>query len=198
MTKGDIMASTTRIPQAELSGLYGAVVKRMYRKMFGEVPEPVGVAWHNRKALNLSFSLGRKLQKLDQCDENLKSIAHMATASLIGFSFCLDFGYFHAHNEGLDLTKAREVPRWRESDVFTPLERDVIEYAEAMTQTPPAVTDALSARLLTALGPAALVELTTVIALANLMACSNVAMGIESQEFSAACDLEPLAIASTA
>ena len=192
------MASNTRIPQAELTGLYGAMVKRMSRKMFGEVPEPVGVAWHNRKALNLSFSLGRKLQKLDQCDENLKSIAHMATASLIGCSFCLDFGYFHAHNEGLDLTKAREVPRWRESDVFTPLERDVIEYAEAMTQTPPAVTDALSARLLTALGPAALVELTTVIALANLMARSNVAMGIESQEFSAACDLEPLAIASTA
>jgi hypothetical protein len=23
------------------------------------------------------------------------------------------------------------VPRWRESDVFTPLERDVMEYAEA-------------------------------------------------------------------
>ena len=172
------------------------MVKRMSRKMFGEVPEPVGVAWHNRKVLNLSFSLGRKLQKWDQCDENLKSFAHMATASLVGCSFCLDFGYFHAHNEGLDVTKAREVPRWRESDVFTPLERDVMEYAEAMTQTPPTVTDELSARLLKALGPAALVELTTVIALANLMARSNVAMGIESQEFSAACDLKPLALAS--
>ena len=192
------MARSTRIPQAELTGLYGALVKRMSRKMFGEVPEPVGVAWHNRKALNMSFSIGRKLQKLDQCDANLKSFAHMATASLIGCSFCLDFGYFHAHNEGLDVTKAREVPRWRQSDVFTSLERDVMEYAEAMTQTPPTVTDALSARLLTALGPAALVELTTVIALANLMARSNVAMGIESQEFSAACDLKPLAVASTA
>jgi alkylhydroperoxidase family enzyme len=192
------MARSTRIPQAELTGLYGAMVKRMSRKMFGEVPEPVGVAWHNRKALNLSFSIGRKLQKLDQCDENLKSFAHMATASLIGCSFCLDFGYFHAHNEGLDVTKAREVPRWRESDVFTPMERDVLEYAEAMTQTPPTVTDELSARLLKALGPAALVELTTVIALANLMARSNVAMGIESQEFSAACSLKPLALASSA
>ncbi len=191
------MASSTRIPQAELTGLYGAMVKRMSRKMFGEVPEPVGVAWHNRKALNLSFSLGRKLQKLDQCDENLKSFAHMATASLIGCSFCLDFGYFHAHNEGLDVTKAREVPRWRESDVFTSLERDVMEYAEAMTQTPPTVTNELSARLLKALGPAALVELTTVIGLANLMARSNVAMGIETQEFSAACDLKPLAVASS-
>jgi alkylhydroperoxidase family enzyme len=165
--------------------------------MFGEVPEPVGVTWHNRKVLNFSFGVGRKAQKWDRCDENLKSFAHMAAVSLIGCSFCLDFGYFHAHNEGLDVKKAREVPRWRVSDVFTPLERDVMEYAEAMTQTPPTVTDELSARLLKALGPAALVELTAFIALANFMARSNVAMGVESQEFSAACDLEPLALASS-
>jgi alkylhydroperoxidase family enzyme len=192
------MTSTTRIPKAELTGIYGALVKRMSRKMLGDVAEPVEVAWHNRKVVNLSFTLGRKAQKWDQCDENLKSFAHMATASLVGCSFCLDFGYFHAHNEGLDVHKAREVPRWRESDVFTPLERDVMEYAEAMTQTPPTVTDELSDRLLKALGPAALVELATFIALANFMARSNVAMGIESQEFSAACDLEPLALASSA
>jgi len=192
------MAGSTRIPPAELTGLYGAMVTRMARKMFGEVPEPVGVAWHNRKALNLSFSLGRKMQKMDQCDENLKSFAHMAVASVVGCSFCLDFGYFHAHNEGLDLTKAREVPRWRQSDAFSSLERSVLEYAEAMTQTPPTVTDELSARLLKALGPAALVELTTVIGLANLMARSNTAFGIESQGLSAACGLEPLALASTA
>jgi len=192
------MSRSPRIPQAELSGIYGAMIKRMSRKMFGQVPEPVGVAWHNRKVLNFSFSVGRKAQKWDECDENLKSFAHMAVASLVGCSFCLDFGYFHAHNEGLDVMKAREVPGWRESGVFTPLERDVMEYAEAMTQTPPTVTDELSATLLRALGPPALVELTMFIALANLMARSNVAMGIESQEFSAACDLKPLALVSTA
>jgi alkylhydroperoxidase family enzyme len=192
------MASSTRIPPAELTGLYGAIVKRMSRKMFGEVPEPVGVVWHNRKVLNFSFSAGRKAQKWDKCDESLKSFAHMATASLVGCSFCLDLGYFHANNEGLDVDKACEVPRWRVSDVFTPLERDVMEYAEAMTQTPPTVTDELSARLLKVLGPAALVELASFVALANFMARSNVAMGIESQEFSAACDLKPLALASSA
>jgi hypothetical protein len=68
------------------------------------------VAWHNRKVRNFSFSLGRKAQKWDQCDENLKSFAHMAVASLVGCSFCLDLGYFQAHNEGLDKTKTREVP----------------------------------------------------------------------------------------
>jgi alkylhydroperoxidase family enzyme len=190
------MSESTRIPPAKLTGLYGAIVKRMSCKMFGEVPDSLGVVWHNRKALNLSFSLGRKMKKLDKCDENLKSFAHMATASLIGCSACLDIGYFFANNEGLDVTKAREVPRWRESDIFAPLDRDVMEYAEAMTRTPPTVTNALSARLLAALGPAALVELTTVIALANFMARSNVAFGIESQGFSTKCGLKPLAVAS--
>ncbi|MFC9514747.1 carboxymuconolactone decarboxylase family protein [Nocardiaceae bacterium NPDC056970] len=191
------MTSNTRIPRAEMTGLYGAVVKRMSRRMLGDVAEPVEVTWHNRKVLNFSFTVGRKAQKWDKCDENLKSFAHMAVASLVGCSFCLDFGYFHAHNEGLDLVKAREVPRWRESDVFTLLERDVMEYAEAMTVTPPTVTDELSARLLDALGPAALVELTAFVAVANLMTRTNTAFGIESQGFAASCGLEPLAVRST-
>ena len=192
------MAGNTRIPPAELTGIYGAMVKRMSRRMLGDVPEAIGVAWHNRKVLNFSFIVGRKAQKWDQCDENLKSFAHMAVASLVGCSFCLDLGYFEAHNEGLDVSKAREVPRWRDSDVFTPLERDAMDYAEAMSQTPPTVTDELSARLLDQLGAPALVELTTYIALANLYTRSNVALGIESQGFSAACDLKPLALAATA
>src|SRR5688572_12364972 len=167
------MVSNTRIPRADLTGIYGAIVKWMSRKMFGEVPEPVEVAWHSRKVLNFSFSLGRKVQKWDQCDESLKSFAHMAVASLVGCSFCLDLGYFQAHNQKLDVDKAREVPRWRESRVFTPLERDVLEYAEAMTQTPPTVTDEMSARLLKALGAPALVELTAFIAFANMAARAN-------------------------
>jgi len=187
------MAGTTRIPKAELTGVYGAIVKRMSRRMFGQVAEPVEVAWHNRKVLDFSFTVGRKAQKWDRCDADLKSFAHMAVASLVGCSWCLDLGYFTAANEGLDLTKAREVPRWRQSDVFTPLERDAMEYAEAMTQTPPTVTDELSARLLAQLGAPALVELTAYIALANLYTRSNTALGIESQGFAAACQLAPLA-----
>ena len=183
----------TRIPPAPITGIKGAMIKRMARKMLGEVPEPIGVYWHNQKVLNTSFSFSRKLQKWDQCDENLKTYAHMAAVSLVGCSFCLDFGYFEANNNGLDVTKAREVPRWRESDVFSPLERDVMEYAEAMSQTPPTVTDELSARLLEHLGAAALVELTAVISFANLTTRGNVALGIESDGFAEACDLKPLA-----
>jgi alkylhydroperoxidase family enzyme len=130
----------------------------------------------------------------DQCDESLKSLARMAVASLLGDSFCLDEGYFHARDNGLDEAKARQVPRWRHAGVFTPLERDVMEYAEAMSRTPLTVTDALSARLLDALGAAALVELTAVIALANVDTRNNIALGITSQGLSAASNLEPLAL----
>jgi alkylhydroperoxidase family enzyme len=185
--------SDTRIPKAEITGVYGALAKRFTKKKFGVVPEPLGVMWHNRRVLKDFFAFGGKAAKWDACDQSLKSFAHMAVASQVGCSFCLDLGYFQAQDEQLDLSKAREVPRWRESDVFTPLERDAMEYAEALTRTPPTVTDELSARLLKALGAPALLELTAYAAVANLMARTNVALGIEAQGFAAKCGLRPLA-----
>ena len=186
------MTGNTRVPPTEITGLYGAVLKKFSKRMFGDVPESLGVMWHNKPVLKASLGLGRKSAKWNACDKDLKSYAHMAVASLIGCSFCLDLGYFQAHNEGLDLAKAREVPRWRESEVFTPLERDVLEYAEAMTHTPPTVTDELAARLLDRLGAPAMVELTTWIAMANQFARGNVALGIEAEGLAASCGLAPL------
>jgi alkylhydroperoxidase family enzyme len=76
--------------------------------------------------------------------------------------------------------------------VFTLLERDVMEYAEAMSETPPRVTDELSARLLEQLKAPAMVELTACVAFANLSTRCNTALGIEAQGFSKACTV-PLA-----
>jgi alkylhydroperoxidase family enzyme len=187
------MTSTTRVPKAEITGPYGALMKRISTRMFGDVAEPLEVMWHHRPVLKFSLGLGQKAAKWSECDENLKSYAHLAVASLVGCGWCLDLGYFQANNQGLDVAKAREVPRWRESDVCTSLERDVLEYAEAMTQTPTAVTDELSARLLEQLGPKALVELTAWVALANQFARVNSSLGIEAQGFAAACGLPPIA-----
>ena len=186
------MSSTPRIPRAEITGPFGYLVKRFSRKMLGEVPDALGVMWHNRAVLTSSMGFGRKVQKWDKLDPNLQTFAHMAVASLVGCSWCLDFNYFHAHNEGLDEAKASEVPRWRDSPVFTSLERDVMEYAEAMSETPPRVTDELSARLLEQLSAPAMVELTASVGFANMNTRCNTAMGIEAQGFSKACKL-PLA-----
>ena len=184
---------TTRIPPKQITGAYGAIVKAVSRRMFGRVPESLGVMWHHVPALKAGMRFGQQLQKWDACDEGLKSFAHMGVASLVGCTWCLDFNYFMAKNHGLDVERAREIPRWRVSDVFTPLEREVLEYAEAMSQTPPTVTDELVESLSGQLGPAGLVELTTVIAYANLTTRSNVALGIESEGFASACGLAPMA-----
>jgi alkylhydroperoxidase family enzyme len=185
--------STTRIPKAEITGLYGTLAKRFSKKLLGRVPEPLGVYWHNRAVLTATMGIGAKAKKWDACDLGLKSFAHLAVASQLGCSWCLDYGYFQAFNEHLDLAKAREVPRWHQSDVFTPLERAVLGYAEAMSQTPPTVTDEMVAELLEQLGPAALVELTAFIALANMNARGNIALGIKSEGYADSCDLKPLA-----
>jgi alkylhydroperoxidase family enzyme len=184
---------TTRIEPREITGLYGAIVKRFAGRMFGNVPESLGVMWHHVPALKASMGFGQKLTRLDECDEGLKSFAHMAVASYVGCSWCLDYNYFQARNLGLDMDKAREVPIWRDSDRFTPLEREAMAYAEAATQTPPTVTDEMVASLLAQLGPAGLIELTSVIGFANMTTRSNVALGIESEGFAAACGLKPLA-----
>ena len=55
----------------------------------------------------------------------------------------------------------------------------------------------MSAALLGELGAPALVELTARIGAMNLAARTNVALGIRSQEYAAACGLPPLATRST-
>ncbi|MGI8881503.1 MAG: carboxymuconolactone decarboxylase family protein [Jatrophihabitans sp.] len=178
---------TLRVAKADLTGVSEGLIER-----FGLVPEPIEVAWHNRKVAEATMEFGGRVSEWDAADESLKSFAHMAVSAQIGCSWCLDIGYFQAQNQKLDLAKASQVPCWRESAVFTPLERDVMEYAEAMTNTPPTVTDELSAGLLDRLGPAALIELTGLIAFANLSTRMNTALGVESQGFSDACEV-PLA-----
>jgi len=181
------MSSTTRIPKAKIpeEEIAGLLIN-------GEVPEPYAVMWHHRSALLSLGALGAAIATWDQLDPSLKTFAHMAVAAQIGCSWCLDLNYFLAQNEGLDMTKASQVPRWRSSSVFTPLERDVLEYAEAMSESPPRVTDQLVARLLDQLGAAGVVELTAVVGFANLTTRCNTALGVESQEFSKDCPL-PLA-----
>ncbi|KAF2411743.1 carboxymuconolactone decarboxylase [Microbacterium sp. B35-04] len=187
------MTETTRIPATEVTGVYGALVKAMARKMIGRVPDSVGVLWHHKAVMKDSMGIGQKVEHWHELDADLSTYAAMAAAATIGCSFCLDFNYFMSRNRGVDGAKVREVPRWRESTLFTPLERQVMEYAEAASQTPPAVTDELSDALLPQLGEAGLIELAARVAFMNMSARMNVALGIRSEHFADSCGLPPLA-----
>jgi alkylhydroperoxidase family enzyme len=192
------MPSQFRIPKATLDGAYGALMTRIARRMWGEVPDNAYVLWHNLPVAKAVFGFEQKVAKWKALDPHLKTYAEMASAGAIGCSWCMDFGYFMAHTKGLDEAKVREVPRWRESDVFTDLERDVMAYAEAMTATPPTVTDEMVARLDEQLGHAAVVELTMMVAIENERSRFNSAMGLASQGYSDVCELPLAASAAVA
>lgn len=192
------MTSDTRIQPTEITGVYGAFVKFAARRMVGRVPDSVGVLWHHPTVMKDALGIGRKVEGWRELDPSLATYAAMASAATIGCHACLDLNYFMAHNKGLDEAKVREVPRWREASVFTPTERRVMEYAEAASHTPPAVTDELSEALLAELGPAALIELAARVAFMNMSARMNLALGIHSDQFADSCGLPPLAERSAA
>lgn len=189
------MPSSFRIPRNDMSSHFGRAVVAICRRLYGEVPDNAYVLAHDRKVAWSVFGFERKVARWDALDPHLKTFAVMASAATIGCSWCLDFGYYTAHQDGLDLDKVREVPRWRESAVFTPLERELMDYAEAMTATPPQVTDEMSDSLREQLGTAALVELTMIVAVENERSRFNAAAGLASQGYSDVCEL-PLAPSS--
>src|SRR3954471_18778209 len=142
-----------RVPKAELS----PEMRENMITQLGAVPEPVEVVFNNPGVATANLEFSAKVAEWNAADASLKTFAHMAVAAQVGCSWCLDINYFAASNQNLDLAKASQAPRWREAEVFTPREREVMEYAEAMTNTPTSVPDELSASLLAQLGPSALV-----------------------------------------
>ncbi len=84
---------------------------------------------------------------------------------------------------GASEDKIRQLPAWRESALFSPMERDALEYAERITITGEKVTDELFARLRSHFSEAQIVELTAAVALENFRSKFNPALGIEAQGF---------------
>ncbi|WP_428683474.1 carboxymuconolactone decarboxylase family protein [Reyranella sp.] len=81
------------------------------------------------------------------------------------------------------MEKLAEVTTWRESTLFSEVERLALEYAERITYTDRKVDDALVAQLKTHFSEAQIVELTAAIAMENFRSKFNPALGIEAQGF---------------
>ncbi|MEY9849418.1 carboxymuconolactone decarboxylase family protein [Streptacidiphilus sp. MAP5-3] len=160
------------------------------KRVYGDVLDPGKVYGHNTKVLLAYAGFERKVAKWKALDPRLTRLAVMAAAARIGCSWCMDFGYWEAHSTGIPQEKLRAVPMWREArEVFTPLELSVLEYADAMTETEPTVTDAMVDGLVKQLGEPAFVELTAVVAVENLRSRVNSAVGLVGQGFKDRCEV---------
>jgi alkylhydroperoxidase family enzyme len=125
----------------------------------------------------------------NRLDTGLKDLAVIAAAASIRCSR-MDLGYWEsATSSGLIAERIGAIPDWQDSEVFTWLERLVMLYAEAMTITPPLVTDDLVARLREHFDEAELVELTVIIAAENMRSRMNAALGPSARGCEDSCDL---------
>ncbi|CAN5146262.1 hypothetical protein BH20ACT5_BH20ACT5_08450 [soil metagenome] len=162
------------------------------RRKYGDVLDSGRAYAHNTRVLMAYWGFERKVAKWHTLDAGLQHLAVMSAATRIGCSWCMDFGAWAATSLGLPADKIRAVPRWRqERESFTELECLVMEYAEAMTDTPPSVSDELAADLRERLGDAAFVELTAIVAVENLRSRVNSAFGLTGQGFANRCAIAP-------
>ncbi|MGK5627575.1 carboxymuconolactone decarboxylase family protein [Streptomyces sp. URMC 123] len=167
------------------------------RRSYGTVLDPLLAMAHHPRVLLTTARFEMSLARWKRLDPGLKALAVMASAASVGCSWCMDFGHWENTRHGMDPRKVRDVPAWRESDVYTPLERAVMEYAEAMTANPPTVDDDLVARLREHLDEAELVELTAMVAVENFRSRFNSALGLTSQGFRDTCDVPTRAHAAS-
>ncbi len=160
------------------------------RRLYGDMLDPGKALAHNSRVLFADLRFERAVAKLGRLDPVLKELAVMTAAAAIGCSWCMDFGYWDAHRLGIAPEKLRAVPAWRQHrGLFSEVELAVMEYAEAMCQTQPAVPDELAEKLLRLLGEAAMVELTFMVGVENLRSRVNSALGLRSQGFSDRCQI---------
>ena len=177
-----------RIPLDPPRTLVHRLAEWYSRGTYGAVLDPGAAMAHNPRVLLTNARFERSLQRWDRLDPTLEALAVMASAVTIGCSWCVDFGYWISTSKGVEPAKLRDVPRWRDSEVYTDLERRVIAYAEAMSTTPPRVTDGMVAELRGELDDAVLVELTMMVAVENSRSRFNAALGLTSQGFRDRCE----------
>jgi alkylhydroperoxidase family enzyme len=161
------------------------------RRRYQAMLDPVAAMAHNAQVGRSYGIFEMQVDRWRQLDQRLKDLAVMAAAGKIGCSWCTDFGFWEATTaHQVPAEKISAVPGWWDSDLFTELERLVLGYAEAMTATPPAVTDELVAQLREHLSEAQLVELTAIIAVENLRSRINAALGLTAQGFKDRCEIQ--------
>ena len=176
MARLDPAPSSWRHPVVRLSRAYA---KRTYKREM----EPIEVTAHHPRVFTGYGMFEMALEKSSRVDPKLKDLAATKAAMLVGCKFCMDIGSHLSREAGATEEQLRALVDYQESDAFSQLEKDVIELAERMTQTPVEVPDELFARLRAAFDEAQLVELCTAIALENHRARFNEAFDMRPAEF---------------
>ena len=185
------MARIAGVPPRR-AGLYTRLAyhftRRSLARLTGCAPEgmiaPLEMYAHLPGLLRGYAGLEQATARLHRVDKRLRALAELKAAALTGCEFCIDMGSQISRRWGLTDAELRALPGYRDSPLFSDLDRLVLDYAVAMSRTPVRVPDELFARLRRHFDVPQLVELTHLIALENLRGRFNRALGTGAAGFS--------------
>ncbi len=162
--------------------------RRALRNASGRNParmiEPLQVYAHNPELLSGYAKLEQATAALSALSSRVRALAELRAATVVGCEYCIDMGSQISRRWGLADEEIVALPHYLDSDLFSVPEKLVLEYATAMSRTPVTVTDQLFDALRQHFNDKQLLELTHVIALENLRARFNLAIGITAAGFS--------------
>ena len=84
--------ATARVSLEVPNTLFGKAIAWYMRRAYGDILDNGLALLHNKAVLTAVISFERKVDKWDTLDPNLKNLAMMASAGMIGCTWCMDFG----------------------------------------------------------------------------------------------------------
>lgn len=113
----------------------------------------------------------------------LRSLVTVRVSQINHCAFCVDINSATLLARGISERKVEALAGWRDSQLFSPLERAALDYAEAITFTDRTVSDDHLSALRRHFDDDAIVELTGLIAFQNLSSKFNSALDVPPQGF---------------
>lgn len=161
------------------------------KKTYGAVLDP-SLQWGRSKWVFASLAMlyGAINRKSSPLDPPLRSMVTVRVSQINHCTFCVDVNGATLEKRGVCMEKIQALHGWRDSNLFAPIERAALVYAEAMTHTDGEITDTMMDELRTHFDDDAIVELTGLIAFQNMSSKFNAALDIPPQGFCHVPDLD--------
>lgn len=157
-------------------------IAAMQKKHYGDVLNPT--RWWGRMprlfwlvALFVGY-LERKKARLEPA---LRALLMTRVSQQCDCAFCIDANSLRLAQRCGAMDKVLALSDWQTSTLYSPAERAALDYADAMTATPPCINETMKDSLHCHFNDEQITEMTALIAFQNLSARFNAALEIPSQ-----------------
>ena len=159
-----------------------APIVMMQKKHYGEILHPT--RWWGRMPRLfwlVALFVGWLERKKARLTPELRALLMTRVSQQCHCAFCIDANSLRLAQRSNTVEKVQAVAQWQQSALFSEAERAALDYADAMTATPPLISEAQKVTLRQFYNVEQISEMTALVAFQNLSARFNAALDIPSQ-----------------